>query len=54
MRLGLGSGTTASRFVDLVGAQVKAELDILCVATSEATQFQAADLGIPLTTLDNS
>ena len=52
MRLGLGSGTTARHFVDLVGAKVAAGLDIRCVATSEATAAQANALGIPLATLD--
>ena len=52
MRLGLGSGTTARHFVDLVGAKVAAGLDIRCVATSEATAAQARALGIPLATLD--
>jgi ribose 5-phosphate isomerase A len=52
MRLGLGSGTTARYFVDLVGAKVAAGLDIRCVATSEATAAQARALGIPLATLD--
>src|SRR5579863_3159847 len=52
MKLGLGSGTTAHAFVDLVGARVKAGLDIQCVATSEATAKQAKALGIPLGTLD--
>jgi ribose 5-phosphate isomerase A len=52
MKLGLGSGTTAHEFVDLVGEQVRAGLDILCVATSEATEAQARALGIPLSTLD--
>jgi ribose 5-phosphate isomerase A len=52
MKLGLGSGTTAHRFVDLVGQRVKAGLDIQCVATSEATAKQAKALGVPLWTLD--
>jgi ribose 5-phosphate isomerase A len=52
MKLGLGSGTTAHEFVDLVGEQVRAGLDILCVATSQATEAQARALGIPLSTLD--
>lgn len=52
MRLGLGSGTTAHAFVDLVGERVKAGLDVRCVATSEATAAQAKALGIPLATLD--
>lgn len=53
MKLGLGTGSTAARFVDLLGAAVKGGLDIVCVPTSEATRIQAAALGIPLTTLDD-
>ena len=53
MKLGLGSGSTARQFVDLVGEKVKAGLDIRCVATSEATAAQAKALGIPLGTLDD-
>jgi ribose 5-phosphate isomerase A len=52
MKLGLGSGTTAHEFVDLVGDEVKGGLEIVCVATSEATEAQARGLGIPLSTLD--
>ena len=54
MRLGLGTGSTAAKFVDLLGAEVKKGLHILCVPTSEATRAQAAALGIPLTTLDDT
>src|SRR5580704_2730301 len=53
MKLGLGSGSTARFFVDLVGERVKAGLDVHCVATSEATAAQAKALGIPLGTLDD-
>ncbi|HZZ21630.1 MAG TPA: ribose-5-phosphate isomerase RpiA [Roseiarcus sp.] len=52
MKLGLGSGTTARFFVDLVGERVKAGLEIRCVATSEATEAQAKALGIPISSLD--
>ncbi len=52
MTLGLGSGSTAARFVDLVGARVREGLDVVCVPTSETTRAQAEALGIPLTTLD--
>src|SRR3569833_786568 len=52
MRLGLGSGTTAKHFVELLGERVAAGLGCLCVATSEATATQARGLGIPLTDLD--
>jgi ribose 5-phosphate isomerase A len=53
MRLGLGTGTTARHFVDLVGEKVAQGLKVRCVATSEATFAQAKGLGIPMTTLDD-
>jgi ribose 5-phosphate isomerase A len=52
MKLGLGSGSTAHHFVDLVGKSVGDGLDIQCVATSEATEAQAKALGIRMSTLD--
>ncbi len=52
MRLGLGTGTTARHFVDLLGEKVAGGLNVRCVATSEATLAQANGLGIPMTTLD--
>jgi ribose 5-phosphate isomerase A len=54
MRLGLGTGSTARHFVDLVGAEVQRGLRVICVPTSEATAAQARGLGIPLTTLDDT
>ena len=54
MRLGLGSGSTAKHFVDLLGAKVAAGLEVICVATSEATQAQAVALAIPMSTLDET
>ena len=54
MRLGLGTGSTAKHFVDGLGAKVAAGLDVLCVATSEATQKQAEGLGIRMSTLDET
>jgi len=53
MRLGLGTGSTAAKFVDLLGARVADGLDVICVPTSEATRDQAKALNIPLTTLDD-
>jgi ribose 5-phosphate isomerase A len=53
MLVGLGTGSTAARFVDLVGQRVKQGLNVTCVPTSEATRAQAQRLGIPLTTLDD-
>lgn len=52
MKLGLGTGSTAEKFVDLLGAKVKSGLEIICVPTSEATRVQAEGLGIPLATLE--
>lgn len=54
MRLGLGTGSTARHFVDLLGGRVKAGLDVVGVPTSEATRRQATSLGIRLTTLDET
>jgi ribose 5-phosphate isomerase A len=54
MKLGLGTGSTAVKFVDLLGARVKAGLSVICVPTSEATRAQAERLGIPLTTLEET
>ncbi len=54
MKLGLGTGSTAAKFVDLVGERVKAGLELTCVPTSEATRAQAEGLGIPLTTLEET
>ena len=52
MKLGLGTGSTARHFVDLVGEGVRRGLDVVCVPTSEATFRQAEALGVPLATLD--
>ncbi len=54
MRLGLGTGSTAKHFVDLLGARVAEGLDVLCVSTSEATEAQARALAIPMSTLDET
>jgi ribose 5-phosphate isomerase A len=54
MKLGLGTGSTAKHFVDCIGDMVKAGFEVRCVPTSEATRMQAAALGIPLTTLDET
>ena len=54
MRLGLGTGSTAKHFVELLGARVRAGLDVVAVPTSEATRAQAEREGIRLTTLDET
>jgi ribose 5-phosphate isomerase A len=52
MTLGLGTGSTAAHFVDLLGQRVKDGLKVVCVPTSEATRAQAERLRIPLVDLD--
>ena len=54
MRLGLGTGSTAKHFVDLLGERVRGGLNVVGVPTSEATRAQAESLDIPLTTLDET
>ncbi len=53
MKLGLGTGSTARHFVDLLGEKVRAGLKVVGVPTSEATRAQAEQCGIRLTTLDD-
>src|ERR1700744_648274 len=52
MKLGLGTGSTAKHFVDLLGERVRAGLKVIGVPPSEVTRAQAEGLGIRLTTLD--
>lgn len=52
MKVGLGTGSTARHFVELLGERVAAGLDIVGVPTSEATATQARQCGIPLSDLD--
>jgi ribose 5-phosphate isomerase A len=54
MRLGLGTGSTAKHFVELLSERVHAGLDVVGVPTSEATRALAEKLGIKLTTLDET
>jgi ribose 5-phosphate isomerase A len=54
MRLGLGTGSTARHFVELLAERVRTGLDIIAVATSESTRTDAERLGIPLTTLEEA
>jgi ribose 5-phosphate isomerase A len=54
MRVGLGTGSTAKHFVELLGERVRGGLDIIAVPTSEATHADAKRCGIPLTTLDET
>lgn len=53
MKLGLGTGSTAGKFVDLLGKKVQSGLDVVCVPTSEDTRMRAERLGIKLASLDD-
>jgi ribose 5-phosphate isomerase A len=50
--VGLGTGSTAAYFIQLLAAQVKDGLRIRGIPTSLRSQELAQSLGIPLTTLD--
>jgi ribose 5-phosphate isomerase A len=52
MQLGLGTGSTAKHFVELLGERVRGGLKVVGVPTSEATRADALRCGIALTTLD--
>ena len=52
MKLGLGTGSTAKHFVELLGERVRDGLNVIGVPTSEATRADAIRCGIRLTTLD--
>jgi ribose 5-phosphate isomerase A len=54
MRVGLGTGSTARHFVELLGARVREGLTITAVPTSKTTRADAERLGIPLSTLDET
>jgi ribose 5-phosphate isomerase A len=50
--VGLGTGSTAAYFIQLLGEQVKSGLRIRGIPSSDRSREQAAAIGIPLTTLD--
>jgi ribose 5-phosphate isomerase A len=54
MRLGLGTGSTARHFVELLAERVRGGLQVVGVPTSEATRTDAERLGVPLSTLDQT
>src|ERR1700737_3727953 len=54
MKLGLGTGSTAAHFVDLLGERVRSGPDVICVATPEATRARAERQGLRITTLDQT
>lgn len=54
MKIGIGTGSTARHFIELLGEKVRAGLDVIGVPTSEATRDHCAREGIRLTTLDET
>ena len=52
MKLGLGTGTTAEIFVELLAEKIPSGLNIIGAATSKRTEEKALALGIPLRDLD--
>ena len=53
MKLGLGSGSTAEIFVELLALRVRGGEKLLCVPTSERTTTLARKLGLTLAPLDD-
>jgi len=53
MKLGLGSGSTAELFVELLAPRVRGGQKLLCVPTSERTATLARKLGLTLSSLDD-
>ena len=54
MRLGIGTGSTAEEFVRLLAARMADGLSIIGVPTSERTAALCRELGVPLSTLDET
>lgn len=54
MRLGIGTGSTASEFVRLLAEKVAGGMKIIGVPTSERTAALCAELGVGLSTLDET
>jgi len=50
--VGIGTGTTAAHFIQLLGELVKNGLRVRGIPTSDHSRQQAAALGIPIATLD--
>ncbi len=54
MRLGIGTGSTAEEFVRLLAQKVATGLNVVGVPTSERTAALCRELGVPLSTLDET
>jgi len=53
-RLGIGTGSTAEEFVRLLAEKVASGMKIIGVPTSERTAALCRELGVPLSTLDET
>lgn len=53
MKLGLGSGSTAELFVEMLAPRIRGGQRLICVPTSERTAEKARKLGITLAALDD-
>lgn len=54
MKLGIGTGSTADAFVRLLAEKIDAGISIIGVPTSERTASLCRELGVPLTTLEET
>ena len=54
MRLGIGTGSTGEEFVRLLAEKVATGMTVIGVPTSERTAALCSELGVPLTTLDET
>ncbi len=54
MKLGIGTGSTAEEFVRLLAVKVAEGFEIIGVPTSERTAALCHELGVPLTTLEET
>jgi ribose 5-phosphate isomerase A len=52
MAVGLGTGTTATKFIHALGERVKAGLKIRCVASSDASRDLGLSLGMDVVSLE--
>jgi len=52
MKLGLGTGSTAEAFLEMLAPRIRGGLSVTAVATSERTAEKARTLAIPLADLD--
>jgi ribose 5-phosphate isomerase A len=54
MKLGIGTGSTADEFIRILAANVAKGLKIIGVPTSERSRKLCEELGVPLTTLEET